>query len=148
MIPRVKLFEPRGGVNESFKRNYIFLIPKTAKSKKCLFRRFKGESKDEMRFPFYWTREHFDVSSDHYIIAEEVLDNEEITSLIILREYVGSFEPVEGNSRISRYISCKMLMDCDSPEEVKILLGMLLSASCNSHTPYSVLILTLIYSLL
>ena len=44
-------------------------------------------------------------------------------SLRILRDYVDSFEPVERSPRISRYISCKMLMDCDSPEEVKILLG-------------------------
>ena len=93
----MKLFEICDGVNESFKRGYIYLSPKTAKARKCLFRRFKGESKEEMRFPLYWTQEHFDVNSEHYTIAEGDLDSEDITSLIILRDYVDSFEPVEGS---------------------------------------------------
>jgi hypothetical protein len=96
---QVKLFEMYVDSVRGFKERYYVIKPMTDAARESLYRMVEetenGEtmSRRRPRLPFAWSYEHFENSSESYLIKDEELTGEEVASLEALKAFVVRFRP-------------------------------------------------------
>jgi hypothetical protein len=96
---QVKLFEMYVEYVRGFKERYYVIKPMTDAGSESLYHMVKETedgvlvSRRRPRFPLAWSYEHFENSTDSYLIKDEQLNEGERAGLEALRAFVARFKP-------------------------------------------------------